>query len=469
MQYQDFLAAKAPAVPPTGLAAVPELSPALFPFQRDLVAWALRRGRAAIFADTGLGKTRMQVEWARVMAEHTGGRVLILASLAVAAQTVREAEQMGVRVTLCRDGSDVADGVNITNYDRLHLFDAGAFSAVVLDESSCLKDFASKTRNALIQAFGRTPYRLVCSATPAPNDHVELGNHSEFLGIRSRVEMLATYFCHDGGDTQSWRLKGHARRDFWAWVCSWAAIVKAPSVLGYSDAGYVLPAMHMRDHVVACDLSHARASGLLFVEEARSLDDQRKYRRATIADRVAKVVELVQREPSEPWLIWCELNDEGDAVTSALESLGAVQVRGSDDPSDKESKLQAFSEGRAPIMVTKPSIAGMGLNWQHCARVVFLGISHSFEQWYRAIRRVYRFGQKREIECHVVLSEADDAVVANLKRKHADAETMSAETRDIVAEFVRGEVASAARQFTDYRAAVPMRIPAWLQAGGNIQ
>ena len=408
----------------------------------------------------------MQAEWSRVVAERTGGRVLILAPLAVAAQTVREAESIGVRVTLCRDALDVTDGVNITNYDRLHLFDPSAFVAVVLDESSCLKDFTSKTRNQIIESFAATPYKLACSATPAPNDHVELGNHAEFLGISSRSEMLATYFCHDGGETQTWRLKGHARRDFWRWVCAWAAIVKTPSVLGYSDDGYVLPPLVTREHIVACNVEHARNAGMLFVDEARSLDEQRKYRRSTIAARVAEVARIVRAEPHDPWIVWCELNDEGDAATAALADLGAIQVKGSDDADAKERALRAFSEGDAPIIVTKPSIAGMGLNWQHCARVVFLGISHSFEQWYQAIRRVYRFGQTREVVCHVVISEADGAVTSNLRRKHADAEAMSSETRDVVAEFVRGEVASARRTFSAYEPNVALQLPQWMRRVG---
>jgi len=460
--YEQFLARKALTVVPTGIEDPPNLDACdLFPFQRDIVRWALRRGRAAIFADTGLGKSRMQIEWSRVVSDRERGPVLILAPLAVAAQTVREGERIGVGVTLCRDGADARDGINVTNYDRLRRFDPAKFAAVVLDESSCLKDFNSATRNELIESFRATPFRLACTATPSPNDFTELGNHAEFLGVMTRAEMLAMYFVHDGGSTQDWRIKGHAVDPFWRWVCSWAALIKKPSDLGYDDGAYALPELRMHEHVCPTDVAEAHASGMLFVGEAQTLEEQRRARRASLPKRVAECAGVVATAPKKQWLVWCELNDESDALTEAIP--GAIQIKGSDSPEDKEQVLLDFAEGRLRVLVTKPSIAGWGLNFQRCSNMAFVGLSHSFEQFYQAVRRCWRFGQTKPVDCHVITSEADGAVVANLKRKQSDAEVMAVEMSKHTAAVVRESVRGLVRDSAAYRPEKQMHIPSWLR------
>lgn len=458
--YEKFIAHKRLVAPPVGIAEPPPLSERLFPFQRDIVRWALRRGRAAIWADCGLGKSWMALEWARHVAEHTRRPVLILTPLAVAEQFVDEGRKLGVAVRHVRDGSDVGAGIHVSNYERLHRFDATAFGGVVLDESSILKDYTSATRNALIEAFARTPFRLACTATPAPNDHMELGNHAEFLGVMTRTEMLAMFFTHDGGETQTWRLKGHAQKDFWRWVCSWAANLRFPSDLGYSDGGFRLPPLDVHEHVVACGDDMTAHQGTLFTVEARTLEEQRRARRASLAARVERAAEIVLAEPGEQWLVWCDLNDESAALSAALP--GAVEVKGADSEEHKESSLLGFARGDVRVLVSKPSIAGWGMNFQRCARVVFVGLSHSFEAWYQAIRRTYRFGQTRAVQCHVVTSDAEGAVVANLKRKQADAEKMARGMIEHMAEITRAELGATGRDSTEYRPTVRMIVPAWV-------
>jgi superfamily II DNA or RNA helicase len=455
VNYDDFVSSKLTRVPATGLAVVPPLHWSLFPFQADLVAWALRRGRAALFADTGLGKTAMSLAWA----QHVPGDVMILAPLAVAAQTAREGERMGTPVTICRDGADVQPGINITNYERLHRFDPARFTGVVLDESSIIKHHDAKTLRLLLDAFAATPFRLCATATPSPNDYTELGTHAEFLGVCTRTEMLAEFFCHDGGETQTWRLKGHARAAFWKWVAGWAAMLRKPSDLGYPNEGYDLPSLTVEQHTLAADADTVRSAGLLFAAEASTLTERRVARRASIGARVAECAALVNADP-QPWVVWCDLNAESEALTKAI--AGAVEVRGSDTVEEKEERLVAFAEGRARVIVSKASICGFGLNWQHCARMAFVGVTDSYEAFYQAVRRSWRFGQKRPVVVHVFASEVEGAVLRNLQRKERDAtamaEQLSAETRDAVRDEVRGQP----RQTNDYAPGVRMAVPSWL-------
>lgn len=458
--YTAFVAGKLSRAVSTGIADPPPLSPALAPFQRDLVTWALRRGRCAIFADTGLGKTRMQLEWARHVAAHTGRPVLVLAPLAVAAQTAAEGERIGVEVAACREQADARAAVNVTNYERLHRFDPAAFAAVVLDEASCIKHYTTATFSTLCEAFGRAPFRLEATATPSPNDYMELGTHAEFLGICSRVEMLSEFFVHDGGDTSAWRLKGHARGAFWRFVASWGALVRRPSDLGYQDDGYVLPSLSVEHHVIPADHSDAQLAGLLFAKEASSLSERRAARKASLGARVGACVERVNAD-SEPWVVWCDLNAESEALARAIR--GAVEVRGSDEIDEKEARLAAFGRGDARVIVSKPSICGWGLNWQHAARIAFVGVTDSWEAYYQAVRRCWRFGQRRPVEVHVFTSELEGAVTANLKRKEVDAlrmaEELSAETRAVV----RTEVCGQKRVVNEYAATKAIEIPRWLE------
>lgn len=433
------------------------LSEKLFPHQRDLVTWALKRGRAAIFADTGLGKTLMQLEWARVVSERLG-RVIVLTPLAVAKQTVREGKRFGIACEFDQTGSSVAPIV-VTNYEHLDKFAAlSLFGGVVIDESSILKNYTGATRNAIIEAFSQTPMRLACTATPAPNDHMELGNHSEFLGVKSRVEMLAEYFTHDGGSTQDWRLKGHAEDAYWRWVCSWAAMVRMPSDLGYEDGDYKLPPMRMLEHVIPVDHRDAWSAGYLFAPDATTLSEQRATRRMTMEKRAAKVAELCS--DGEQAIVWCELNDEADAIEAAIPD--AVQVKGSDSPEQKEDRLLGFADGGVRVLVTKPSIAGFGMNWQRCSRVIFAGASHSYEQTYQAIRRCWRFGQKRPVDVHVIRAETESAITQNFKRKEADAERMRAAMLEHMRAAQDESFGRVKREWNAYNPQVTMTIPSWI-------
>lgn len=454
--YDEFISRKAFAATFDGI-SVDETAPHLFPHQRDLVRWSLKKGRAAIFADTGLGKTAMQIEWARHVSQR--GRVLILAPLAVAPQTVEEARRFGVDVRYMR-ADDGVTPIVISNYEMLPHFSARAFAGIVLDESSILKAYDGATRTAIIESFRDTPYRLAATATPAPNDFTELGNHSEFLGIKTRTEMLAEYFVHDMDTTQDWRLKGHAVRPFWKWLASWGAVVRSPADLGYDDSAYRLPPLRMHESVVPVDHSDAHAAGLLFAVNAVSLSDQRATRRSTLAKRVEVASRLASGD--EPCLIWCEMNDESSALAGAIP--GAVEVKGADSPDEKASSLVAFAKGDIRVLVTKPSIAGFGLNWQHCARMVFVGASHSYEQTYQAIRRCWRFGQTRPVDVHVIRAETEQLVIDNYRRKEADAARMGAEMASQVGASVRAEVQGAsAREWNAYDATVQMQIPRWME------
>jgi len=433
--YDAFVQAKLGASACAGIDA-PLREYQLFPHQRDLTAWALRRGRAAIFADTGLGKSRMQLAWADTVHRQTGLDVLILAPLAVAEQTAAEGASIGVAVTHARDAGEVRAGINITNYDRLHRFDASRFGGVVLDESSIIKHHAAKTLQTLLESFAATPYKLCATATPAPNDWTELGNHAEFLGVRSRAEMLAEFFVHDGGETQTWRLKGHARQVFWRWIASWGAMLRSPADLGYDASAYDLPPLQVQEHLV--ETEHDPAHGL-FAMEAQTLMDRRKARRSSLVERVRACAQIVNAD-RQPWVVWCDLNAEGDALTAAID--GAVQIAGADDVAIKERRLHDFAHGAIRVLISKPSICGFGLNWQHCARMAFVGVTDSFEAYYQAVRRCWRFGQQRPVEVHVFASQQEGAVSANLRRKEADAkamaDAMAAETLDAVRESVVG-------------------------------
>lgn len=459
--YSSFIARKLTWASPTGLDDVPALHPSLFPHQRALTTWALRRGRCAIFADTGLGKTAMQLEWARHIPSR---RTLILAPLAVASQTVAEGARMGIAVHECRDQADVVDGISITNYERLHRFDPFHFDGVVLDESSIIKHHDAKTLQTLLAAFKNTPWKLCATATPAPNDYTELGTHAEFLGICSRAEMLSEFFTHDGGETQVWRLKKHARAEYWRWVATWAALVQRPSDLGYPDEGYDLPPFTTHQHVIEADQSEVFASGQLFAFEAKTLMERRAARRASLDSRVAAVAQIVNATAS-PWVVWCDLNAESEALTKAI--VGAVEVRGSQPIEEKESRLRAFADGKTRVMVTKPSIAGFGLNWQHCSHMAFVGVTDSWEAYYQAVRRCWRFGQTENVQVHVFSSEMEGAVVANLARKESAAAVMSAELAAMTAGAVRENVTGSQRSTNPYTPTKQMEIPSWCMSLTN--
>jgi DNA modification methylase len=421
------------------------VNPKLFEFQAAIVRWACRRGRAAIFADCGLGKTGMQLEWARMVADHAGGKVLILAPLAVAQQTAREAEKFGV------DGVGVARSqdecgpfrICIANYEMLQHFDPAQFVGVVLDESSILKSYSGSTRTAIIEAFAQTPYRLACTATPAPNDYMELGNHAEFVGAMTRTEMLSMFFVHDGGETQSWRLKGHAQSDFWRWVCSWACMIRKPSDIGFSDDGFALPPIQYHEHIIQAD---PLKIGVLFDDAPATLSDRRAARRASISDRVARAVELASN--GEQWLIWCDLNHESEAITDAID--GAVEVTGSDDNEHKSSAMLRFAAGEIRVLVTKPRIAGFGMNFQRCRNMAFVGLSDSYEALYQSVRRCWRFGQERTVNVHIITASTEGATLHNVKRKEKDAEAMAAAMVGHMSEIATENIKGTSRTVSKY-------------------
>jgi superfamily II DNA or RNA helicase len=452
-KYHDFLRSKEIRSIPTGIPEPSDPPSMLFPFQRDIVKWALRRGRAAIFADCGMGKTAMQLSWAA----QVPGNVLILAPLAVAQQTIREGQKFGIEVKYSR-GEKTDSRITITNYEMLEKFNPSAFTGIVLDESSIIKAYDGKFRNLIIESFRETPFKLACTATPAPNDWMELGNHAEFLGVLSRTEMLSTFFVHDGGDTSQWRLKGHASRDFWRWICSWAVMIRKPSDLGYEDGNFTLPDMKMHSRIV--EAQHV-ADGALFALEATTLQERQQARKLTTQERCEAVAEIVASRPDEPWLIWCNLNDESQTVTNMIP--GAVEVTGSDSPETKETRMLGFSAGSHLKMVSKPSICGFGMNWQHCANVVFLGLSDSYEQFYQAVRRCWRFGQTKTVNVWIVTSDIEGAVVENIRRKEYDAARMAEEMVSHMHGINESDIRGTVRTNDSYSPQLEMIIPEWLE------
>lgn len=416
--YMDFLERKKLMDVSSGIGATPTINQMLFPFQAAVVEWALKRGKAAIWADCGLGKTIMQLEWAKHVAEAENKPVLILAPIAVAQQTVREGNLFGIEVTYARSQVSANNKIVITNYEMLDKFDASKFVGVVLDESSILKDYAGKFRNQIIDTFARTPFRLACTATPSPNDYMELGNHSEFCGVMTRPEMLATFFVHDGGDTSSWRLKRHAEDDFWRWLASWAVMFRKPSDIGFSDVGYDLPDLEFKRHVID---DATPTPGFLISMPAVSLDEQRKVKRDSIEQRSRLAVEIALSTFS-PTVVWCELNDESKLIS---QMIGCPEITGSDSLEEKEKKLLAFSDGTEKIIVTKPSIAGFGMNWQHCSRQIFCNLTHSYEAFYQAIRRSWRFGQKNKVIVDQIMIRAEMPILENMMRKQVESDRMA--------------------------------------------
>lgn len=426
----------------------------LFDFQRELVEWAIQKGRAAIFADCGLGKTPMQLVWAENVVRQTNKRVLILTPLAVSAQTIREAGKFGIECRRSQDGK-AFQGITVTNYERLHYFDPSDFAGVVCDESSILKSFDGVRRGEITAFMRKLPYRLLCTATAAPNDYPELGTSSEALGYLGHMDMLHRFFKNDQnsasgrrayGQALQWRFKGHAEQPFWRWVCSWARAVRRPSDLGFDDGDFVLPPLREQEHTVE---SRTRADGMLFSLPAVTMREQREERRRTITERCEQVAQLVARD--RPALVWCHLNTEGNLLERLIPD--AVQVAGDESDESKEEKFLAFAEGRARVLVTKPKIGAWGLNFQHCAHVTVFP-SHSFEQYYQGVRRCWRFGQKHPVTVDVVTTEGERKVLANLQRKATASDQMFSRIVALMRDAMTIERVSYGNQ--------PVEVPAWL-------
>ena len=617
MDYAEFLEKKAILDLPTGMTELPELPDALFPFQRDIVQWALRRGRAALFAGTGLGKSLMELSWAQAVAAHTGKPVLVLAPLAVAAQLVREADKFSIDARQVSEASEVGEGVNVTNYQKLDHFDLAAFGGIVLDESSILKNQTGHYRTKLVEAAKAIPFRLAATATPAPNDFMELGNHAEFLGVMSYTDMLATFFVHDGGETQKWRLKGHAENEFWRWMASWSVMLRKPSDLGYSNDGYDLPPLEYHNHQVDMQDGDPE-TGTLFAVVAQTMQERLAARRGSVKERVALAAKIAisdicakmhewqilksdeptcghttkptkknlaglpeskktlttpklgkggspipnmrniseseggsvvqklgdgpslkrhlalgnsntkkclqsrmasalfadvgqtektaekdfaltivtkqekledysadhaiggldnweivlsalekqsntcNRRQPPAWAIWCNLNSEQDALAKIFGSL-CFSVNGSMKDEEKEDAILGWIAGDRPVMISKPSIMGFGMNFQHCHNTIFVGLNDSWEQFYQAVRRFWRFGQTKPVNVHVVSASTEGATVANIKRKEADADRMAASMVLHMADLSSQEVRGSVRTRADYSPTVAVKVPEWIK------
>ena len=635
MNYSEFINSKTAVSPSTGISGEIKISDKLFPFQKATVEWALKRGRAAIWADCGLGKTPMQLEWARQVYEYTKQDIIIFAPLAVAQQTIKEGKKFGIKVTYARCMEQVKPGITVTNYEMLEYFDPSHFGAVVLDESSILKSYTGKFRTEIIHRFNRTPFRLACTATPSPNDYMELGNHAEFLGVLSRVEMLSTYFIHDGGETSKWRLKGHAQDPFWKWLSSWAVVIRKPSDIGFSDDGFNLPPLNIERHILHTDKP---TPGYLFSVPAETLSDQRTLKRGTIDDRIKKCCQLIYKyldltgntyaklctcgkndtesldgtdtkktprnasgeksnavlqkktknicspttekiressrntpnaigneltngnaknigqikfiekksktdpanggnylnapndsettselhppitkicsllnqedalsvlqrsvtvpegdyistiatkpgksgvcyvhpatldlESSEttknfsdaPWIIWCQLNDEQHQLEALFGNL-AVSIEGATPLEEKESRINSWLSGEVPIIISKASILGWGLNFQNCPNQIFISLSHSYEEYYQAVRRCWRFGQKKPVNVHQILMDSEQPIIQNLQRKQAEADRMAAEMVVHMKSSMKENLRGTTRQSAGYEAKEKIKIPSWV-------
>jgi DNA modification methylase len=444
MNYAEFIKEKASLDVESGFEPS-ELGAHLFDFQAAIVGWACKRGRAAIFADTGLGKTAMQTEWAKQVCIHTGGDVLIAAPLCVAQQTVEEAAKFGISIKYARSQADAQSGITITNYEMLDKFNPADFAGIVLDESSILKSHTSKTRAQIIDMFQATPYRLSCTATPSPNDHMELGNQAEFLNVMSAVEMLAMFFVHDGGDTSQWRLKGHGKTKFWEWMSTWAICIRNPSDLGFDGSRYILPGLEMHEHVVE---AAEPLDGQLFAGIAQTLTERRDAKRKSMSERITLTADLVNSH-NRPAIVWCHLNDESKALSAAIPD--SVEVTGSMTNEQKERAIMAFTHGEIRVLVSKPSICGFGMNWQHCSDMVFAGLDDSYESFYQAIRRSFRFGQKNIVQVHLVSAESEGAVKANLERKQSQANDMAESMVSHMRELTKQKIKGASMEKSEYK------------------
>lgn len=450
--YLDFLNNKKFVLESTGFDVDRnELNPMLFDFQKDIVRWALAKGRSAIFAACGLGKTFMQLEWSHQICKRVGGdsKILILAPLAVSSQTVREGEKFGVDVHICESQKDVKPGINITNYEKLDKFVANEFIGVVLDESSILKSFTGKVRTAIIDNFAQVPYKLACTATPAPNDYMELGNHSEFLGVMTRAEMLAMFFVHDGGQTSKWRLKGHAESIFWQWMASWAVFIDNPINLGYETSDYDLPELKINEIIVDADEP---------ITEVLTLTERRNARRDSLQLRCQKATDIINNS-DEQFIVWCDLNAEQDKLAELINDN--VSVQGSTSNKLKIQRELDWREGRAQALISKPLVYGYGMNWQHCHNIIFTGLSDSYEQYYQALRRCWRFGQTEQVNVYIIISAKEGCVKQNIERKEADFVRMQDEMIKLTKEITKKELQRTCRISTPYEPTKEMKLPNW--------
>lgn len=460
--YKDFLNAKLVKTQKSGFSVgEADIHPKLFDWQNAVVRWALDHGKAALFEECGLGKTLQQVEWARHVHAHTGGNVLIVSPLAVAHQTVREAEKIGVTVKYIRSQEEADSGIYITNYDILKSFDGAEWAGVVLDESSILKSYTGSIKRMILEMFETVPYKLACTATPAPNDYLELGNHAEFLNVMRSNEMIQRWFINDTMQAGGYRLKKHAEGDYWKWVTSWAVCISRPSDLGFQDEckaySFDMPKLVIHEERVSVDHSRAFEKGQLFVDSTLSATDLWREKKMTYRERCERAAAIIGKS-RDFWIVWCDTNEEADYLMELLPK--AVEVRGSDSIKEKERKLSEFSDGKAKVIITKSDIAGFGLNWQHCHKMVFVGVTYSFEKTYQALRRSWRFGQTKDVQAYMISAESEGEVVKVLKEKEILHKEMQQSMNTAMKANGLGK--------TDHRAAVEyigivdMTTPEWL-------
>ncbi len=434
MNYYEFLRNKTTQFSSVGLdVKKEELNNTLFEWQKECVLWALKKGRCALFESCGLGKTIQQLEWADQVHKKTGGNILIVAPLGVAVQTAKEeAPKVHIDVNIIRSNDDIKDGINIINYEMIDNIDSNKFIGVVLDESSILKNFTGSTRTKITEKFKDTPYKLCCTATPAPNDYMELLNHAEFLNVMTTAQALSIFFINDM-KTGSWRLKGHATMDFWKWVSSWALNIELPSDIGFDDTGYILPKLNEKEEIVDINIDSDDYSDGLFRTIEMSATSFYKEKKRTIESRTKRVKEIIDNNPNEQYLIWVDMNEEADKLKVLLPD--AVEVRGSDKNTFKEEASQKFKSGEIKYLISKPKIFGYGMNFQNCHNVIFCGLTYSYENYYQALRRLYRFGQKEEVNSYIVLGSTEKIILETIRRKEKQQQemknSMSISTKDI--------------------------------------
>jgi superfamily II DNA or RNA helicase len=443
------------------------LNKMLFEWQKIIVRWAIQKGKCALFLDTGLGKTFCQLEWANQVFQKIKENIIIFAPLSVSYQTKREGEKYGIDVHVSRGMNNIKKGINIANYEIMDSFDLHSFGGIVLDESSIIKHFGTKTSSALIKRCQQVKYRLCCTATPAPNDYMELGMHSEFLGVMKRSEMLATFFINDAGDTGKWRLKGHAKNKFWEWVASWACVVKTPSDLGFSDEGYILPELKIIQHIVKTNNQKVIKDGreaLFEFECAKTLNERRRAKRNSLHERI-EVAGRIANSSKEQVLLWCDLNIESNLLSKVINDV--VEVKGSDSTDHKIKTIIDFINGKIKGVISKSSIYGFGINLQNCHKIIFVSMNDSFERYYQTIRRCYRFGQKYPVEVHLITSEQEGLVKENIERKQKDAERMTKEMIKYTKKILIKELYKNGITDNSYIAIEKMQIPSWLSAYDN--
>lgn len=462
--YKDFLKSKQSTVIPTGFEISNELVkssyPFLFDWQQYIMPWLVKKGRAALFLDTGLGKTIIQLVWADIICKHTGGKVLILAPLAVSAQTVKEGERFGISVTPCRSSEDVRDGINITNYEMLDHFNADDFIGVVLDESSILKNYMGSIKQMIINAFKDIPYKIAATATPSPNNPMELLNQSEFLGVMQRSNALSIWFVHDSANTSDYRLKGHAVKSFWEWVSSWAVYISKPSEIGFSDEGYILPPLNEQEIVIPIDDSSTDIDEGFFRHIDTSATAFHKEKRFTAEVRAAKCAEIIESLPEdEQFIVWCYTDYEADLLKKHIP--GAVEVRGSHKSEFKEQAALDFVSGKIRVLISKPRIFGMGLNFQNCHNTVFCGVDFSFESYYQTVRRFYRFGQKSAVNVYIVIGSTEQRILSAVREKEKMQQEMKMGIRNQIQEYQNAELKQ--RDFRLDLNTPKIEIPNWIK------